>query len=286
MSLGLIHTLIIAVVLTSTPGTGPVLLEACSQGSRISGECANISSTVDGQSVTLGATQSTPGSPGGATSTPLAPPQTGPRLPWSPPPVRNPVLGSAQCSVIIAGSCRGQSPPKNPPQASAPAVVRPIPPGSLSDLAAFSPSSPAIVVEPGAWSLPRVMTNIYASAQEHSQAGELLGWPIEVRFSPRGYRWNYGDGSSANHSEPGGSWGARQFSPTSTGHIYRAPGTYTITLQVDYAVSYRFDTGAFVPVAGQVSASAGSTSVTVLRVTPVLVDRGCDASTLVEGRCG
>lgn len=258
-------------------------LEACSQGSRTSGECLNITSTVDSGAVTLGATQSTPGSPGGATTTGGGTP--GPSAPWTPPPVRNPVLGSAQCTVILAGSCRGQSPPKNPPSAQSSDVLRPTPPSSVSDLASFAPQVPGIVIEPGGWSLPRLTTNIYATAGIHSRRGELLGWPIEVRFSPQTYHWSYGDGARSSRGVAGGSWGAAQFSATSTGHVYRAPGRYSITLQVDYAVSYRFDDGAFVPVAGTVSAGSGPVELTVLRVTPVLVDRGCGGQSLVGGRC-
>jgi hypothetical protein len=255
--------------------------EACSQASRTSGECPSITTTVDGAGVTLGATQTTPGS-AGTTSEPSSTPLD---APWSPPPVRNPVLGSAQCTVIIGGSCRGQSPPKNPPEPVVSVVQQPTAPRSVSDLVSFAPDAPGIVVEPGTWSLPRLETNIYSSARSHTRTGELLGWPIEVRFSPQVFRWNYGDGSSASHAQAGRSWGAAQFSASPTGHVYRAPGVYAITLQVDYSVAYRFGDGPFVPVSGTVTAGSGPIEVRVLRVTPVLVDHGCAGKILVEGRC-
>jgi hypothetical protein len=258
--------------------------EACSQGSRTSGECPSITSTVDSGGVSVGATVSTTGSPGSQTTT-TGSSDSSPRLPWSAPPVRNPVLGSPQCTVIIGGSCRGQSPPKNPPGAALTTVDGPIAPTSLSDVASFSPRAPGIIVEPGAWSLPRLTTNIIAVAGAEIQRGELLGWPIEVRFSPQTYRWNYGDGSRATHSVAGGSWGQAQFSSTPTGHVYRSPGRYSITVEVDYGVAYRFGDGAFVPLSGVVRMGGGPVGVTVLRVTPVLVDGGCAGKALVGGRC-
>jgi hypothetical protein len=113
----------------------------------------------------------------------------------------------------------------------------------------------------------------------------LLGWPIEVRFSPQSYRWSYGDGVSVTRSEPGSSWGQNQFGSTSTSHVYRAPGTYTVTLQVDYSVSYRFDQGGFVPLAGVVSRASPPATLQILRVDSVLVDEGCPPGGLVQGRC-
>lgn len=255
--------------------------EACSQASRTSGECPSVTTTVDSDGVTLGATQTTPGS-AGTTSEPSSTPLNAPR---SPPPVRNPVLGSAQCTVIIGGSCRGQSPPKTPPVPEVSVAQKPTAPRTLSDLVSFAPDAPGIVVEPGTWSLPRLETNIYSSARSHTRVGELLGWPIEVRFSPQLFRWNYGDGSGASHTQAGRSWGAAQFSASPTGHVYRAPGEYAITLQVDYSVAYRFGDGPFVPLSGTVTTDSGVFGLTVLRVTPVLVDHGCAGKILVEGRC-
>lgn len=279
--------LVILGLLSGLGGVVPV--EACSQAGRTSGECLSITGSVDSTGATLGATQTTPGTSGTSGSTSGSGSSTGattPRPPWRPPPPRAPVLGSAQCSIIIAGSCRGQSPSKNPPRPVVSSQRQaPRAPSTVQDVASFAPGAPGIVVEPGTWSLPRLTTNIFSTAREQTQPGELLGWPVEVRFTPRAYRWSYGDGASATHASPGSSWGAAQFSPASTGHVYRAPGTYSISLQVDYAVAYRFDNGPFRPLSGTVSVTSGPARVQVLRVTPVLVDRGCAPGTLVEGRC-
>lgn len=128
-------------------------------------------------------------------------------------------------------------------------------------------------------------TNVYSQATEHTLAGQLLGWPVEVRFTPVAYHWDYGDGHRASLATPGGSWGDRQFSPTSSSHTYAEPGTYALSLTVEYRASFRFTGGTFQALAGSVSASGGSRQVEVLRVTSVLVDRGCNVDALRGGRC-
>jgi hypothetical protein len=259
-----------------------VWFEACSQASRTAGERLGISTSVGPAGVTLGASVTTPGTPGSSASTPAASVFSSPRIPRPP---RNPVLGSRQCSIILAGLCRGQSAPKNPPPPRVRVQRAPIPPTTVSDLAAFQPLPPGILIEPGSWSLPRVPTNIFSNAGVQSQSGTLLGWPIEVRFTPQSFRWSYGDGASATVSQAGSSWGSSQFGQTSTSHVYAAPGTYSVTLQVDYSVSYRFDQGGFVSLVGTVSRTGPPATLKILRVDSVLVDEGCPQGGLVQGRC-
>lgn len=272
--------------------------EECSQGSRTSGECLAITTEVSDSGVSLGASETTPGSTGstgstgtsGGDSSAPAPVTTSQPPRWRPPPRRNPVLGSSECTVILQGSCRGSSPPRNRPVVTPPtpvwqAPVAPTPPSSISDLVAFQPSGSAMVIEPGWWSLPRVPTNMYSTAGVDTQAGELLGWPIQVRFTPQTYRWSFGDGANATRSTAGGSWGGAQFSATNTSHTYRAPGVYSIGLTIEYSVSYRFEGGPYIGLPGVVTRGVGVTRVQVLRVSPVLTNKGCAVSDLQQGRC-
>jgi hypothetical protein len=263
-------------------------LEECSHGARTSGGCVSITTEVTDQQVTLGAGVTIPGTESGSTQAsdprPLAP--LTPGASWSPPPPRAPVLGSSQCVNIVSGSCRGSSPAKNPVQAEVVApLASPTPPTSLSDLASFSPGGSSLVVEPGWWSLPRVPTNIYTQASVQTQPGQLLGWPIEVRFTPKAFNWSYGDGTQRLTLSPGGSWGGAQFTSTATSHTYRAPGNYSVSLSVEYAVSYRFPGEAFIAIPGTITQNQGSTSIQVLRVSPVLTEAGCAPASLVDGRC-
>ncbi len=270
---------VVAVLVGAPAGVPPV--EECSHGSRTSGECVAVTTEVNDSGVTVGAEIGLPGTGPGR----LATPPTSTRPPgggWSPPPPQAPVLGSESCVNIVTGSCRGSSPPKNPPVAT---PTPPTPPTTLSDVASFVPSASGIVVQPGWWSLPRVPTNIYSLAGSQTQAGELLGWPIEVAFTPQAFVWSYGDGVTRRVLVPGESWGGAQFSPTATSHTYRAPGLYAVSLVVEYAVAYRFPGDAFVSLPGLVSTRMGATDVRVLRVSPVLTSSGCSPAALDDGRC-
>jgi hypothetical protein len=284
------HTLLVilgALVFTGLSPIYPALAEECSQGGRTSGDCASIDAEVGENSVLISATVSTPGS-SGATSTVSPAPSTPPRTPWTRPAPRAPVLGTSECTVIVAGRCRAGS-PSRAPVASRPTptrvVVAPTPPSQISDLVQFQPATTGLVLEPGSWSLPRIPTNMYSTATTQQVSGLLLGFPIEVRFTPHRFHWNYGDGVGGSSVGAGSSWGPRQFSATSTSHVYRAPGTYVLSVSVDYLVAYRFSGSDFVPLSGTVSQSGGRQILQVLRVSPVLVDKGCEPRELQEGRC-
>lgn len=250
-------------------GASPASASECTHAERTSGQCSGVGAIVTGEGVTVSGTQVTPGNSGSR-----------PRGSWSPPPPRDPVLGSAQCEVKIAGLCRGTSPSKEVAEPTAPT-----PPSSLSDVAQFAPGDASFGQEPAGWSLPLLPMNVFSTAQSITESGDLLGWPIEVRFTPVSYRWSMGDGTTRVSSTPGSSWGSRQFSTTSTSHVYELSGVYVVSHWVTYEASYRFDGGSFVALPGQITRSGGQRTVDVLSVTPVLVDRGCHSETLVSGRC-
>jgi hypothetical protein len=257
----------------------PAMANECSQAAQSSGQCLNITTELDQEGITLGASTSSPGAPGQSSASSSGSAQSW----WSPPPPREPVLGTSECEIKVSGYCRASSPDKNPTVSSG--ETAPEPPSHASDLESFVPGAPGIEVEPNGWSLPRLPTNIFARINESVKQGELLGWPIQVRFSPSTYRFSYGDGTSSQLSVAGSSWGSGQFLPTATSHVYSYPGTYQVGLQVGFDVAYRFDGGPFVPVSGTVWRDAGTRKMEVLRVTPLLVEEGCAAHALVGGRC-
>jgi hypothetical protein len=241
----------------------------CTHSERTSGQCSGVGATVTSEGVTVWGTQVTPGSP-----------EAGYQGRWTPPPPKDPVLGSAQCAVKIAGLCRGASPSKEVGERSAPT-----PPQSVSDVAQFAPQGASFVQEPAGWSLPLLPMNVFSTDRGTLESGDVAGWPIEVRFTPIAYRWIFGDGTVTVKTVPGSSWGSRQFSPTATSHVYQLSGDYRVGLEVTYAASYRFEGGPFVSLPGQITRSGGEQLVEVLSVTPLLVDRGCHSETLVSGRC-
>ncbi len=67
----------------------------------------------------------------------------------------------------------------------------------------------------------------------------------------------------------------REFDATATSHIYRAPGTYVIDLDVDYTAHYRVLDGSWVRIPGTLSLPANRLIATAGDAVTVLVDRDC-----------
>jgi hypothetical protein len=241
----------------------------CAQNERIAGECSSVITTNDGSEVSVELSTSRGGTSGSVDSGTEAGGGSGW---WSPPPIRMEAeLGSAECEVIVAGLCRAQAPPKQT-QTASDTNNPPTPPTHASQLKGFRPQAPSLVIQPNAWSLPTLPVNLYASATRHRVSGELLGWPVVVRFTPVAYHWSYGDGSGQSFTNPGEPV-AVQFSPTPTSHRYRSPGRYTVSLRVDYRAEFRFEGGSFDDIDGLVSARAADKTIEVLTVSPLLHGR-------------
>lgn len=242
----------------------PQAWAGCSQGQRTAGTCIDI--TVGDEDITVERSDYDPGSPGSSHS-------TGSGSTWEAPPVRlEAELGSSECEIKIDGFCRGAAPAKSTDQEVS--TTPPTLPRFASDLEGFRPARPSITVQPAGWSLPRLPTNLVARASTHRQSGELLGWPVEVRFRPVAFHWDYGDGSGASTGQKGSTWnelGKRQFEPTTTSHVYRAPGSYRVVLFVEYDVDIRFDDDEFESLDGTVTAKASDVAVQVLTVSPLVV---------------
>ncbi|MBK4347377.1 PKD domain-containing protein [Lacisediminihabitans changchengi] len=149
---------------------------------------------------------------------------------------------------------------------------------TLADIRSFVPHAAVARMEPNGWMVIGLHTNFYAVGSQHIVDGELLGRPASVRFTPSAYHWAYGDGSTANLSTKGSTWAAQriaEFDPTPTSHIFRAAGTYTITLTVDVGAEYRFDGGGWIPIAGTLPVAANQLVATAGRADTVLVGRDC-----------
>lgn len=148
---------------------------------------------------------------------------------------------------------------------------------TIDDLTSFVPARPSLGGEPAGFGVVGMPTNIIAAASTHVRTGPLLGWDVTVRFRPVGFLFDYGDGSNARTTTGGATWaslGLPQFSPTSTSHVYRDRGTYTVTLTVQYAADVDFGSG-WRPVPGYVNAPAPPYGLEVLEVRTALVERTC-----------
>ena len=151
----------------------------------------------------------------------------------------------------------------------------------VTDLVNFQPMAPSQVMEPRGWSVAGLPANFVASASVHTRTGALLGYPAEVRFTPVGYSWTYGDGNQASTASGGATWaalGLPEFSDTDTSHEFRRPGAYSVTVSVVYSAEYRFAALAWRAIQGTLSVSASPLGVIVGDAQTVLVNRECAAS--------
>lgn len=153
-----------------------------------------------------------------------------------------------------------------------------LPDVTAEDLASFRPALPSLGGEPAGFGVVGMPANIVAAASEQRIAGTLFERDVVVRFVPVAYVFDYGDGSGQRTTTGGTSWstlGQAQFTPTATSHVYRARGTYPVTVTVQYEASVDFGTGRWRPVSGYVTATAGGYDVRVVEVRTALVDRTC-----------
>lgn len=152
-----------------------------------------------------------------------------------------------------------------------------IPQVTADDLKSFRPAAPAFDTEPEGFAVVGLPANFIASAGEEQQSGELLDWHVTVRFTPVGYVFDYGDGTTRTVASGGSSWaatGAAQFAPTPTSHVYRTRGPVTPRVTVRYAASVDFGTG-WRPVSGVVTATTVGGVLEVLEARTALVEHTC-----------
>jgi len=149
---------------------------------------------------------------------------------------------------------------------------------TLNDIATFRPSVGGNHMEPNGWIVVGLDTNFYSDPSAQIVNGTLLGLPASVRFTAKSWTWTYGDGASRSATAPGTSWAAQglaEFAPTTTSHVYAAPGTYAIDLAVGYSAEYRFGANGWVPIAGTLVVPANRIVATAGDATTVLVGRDC-----------
>ncbi len=170
--------------------------------------------------------------------------------------------------------CRGFGPDRPGP----PGPDAATPPVTLADIARFRPDPGRNLMEPDGWMIVGLDTNFYSIAGVQIHDGTLLGQPASVRFTPVQWRWAYGDGGSARYGTPGSTWaghGILEFDPTPTSYVYRTPGTYLITLTIDFRAEYRFAGQSWTPITGILAVPANELVATVGDAKTVLVERDC-----------
>ncbi|GAB3390153.1 hypothetical protein GCM10027568_13420 [Humibacter soli] len=149
---------------------------------------------------------------------------------------------------------------------------------AMSDLASFYPEAPSVVGEPNGWAVIGLDANFVAGATVHTTSGPLLGVRADVRFTPSGFDWTYGDGVGSTTDTGGRTWealGVPEFSPTATSHVYATSGKYALDLAVAYTAEFRVGGGAWRGIPGTLRLSAATSTIVAGDAATVLVQRNC-----------
>ena len=97
-----------------------------------------------------------------------------------------------------------------------------------------------IHAEPVVKSYVNVPTNFYADDEAVTTTITVAGLNVDVRFTPSGFQWKFGDGGTGGgvgvKGAPVGGAGAVE-------HIFKRSGDYGITLTRTYAVKFRLPNG-------------------------------------------
>ena len=148
---------------------------------------------------------------------------------------------------------------------------------TITDVARFLPAVAGLHAEPDGWAVVGVPANFWVDVQLVTVDGSLLGQTSQVRFTPRAYRWDYGDGTTRTTSSPGASWadlGQEELTDTPTSHVYEVRQDLRASVAVVYSAEYRIGEGEWTAVAGAVTGTAPPMRVLVVRERTVLTTGG------------
>lgn len=150
-------------------------------------------------------------------------------------------------------------------------------PLTITDVAAFAPPPVTTAAEPSNAGIAGMPSNFVSPASVQTRSGDLFGRPVTVRFTPAGFDFVYGDGTSATTRAGGQTWaalGQAPFTPTPTSHSYRGRGTYAAHVTVRYTAEVDIGGGWF-PVAGELSIEGPAQQIRVFEARTALVARTC-----------
>ena len=152
-----------------------------------------------------------------------------------------------------------------------------IPAITISDVARFAPAGSAIAGEPDNVGVVGLPTNFVATASVHTVNDSLFGFPVVVRFTPAGYDFSFGDGTTVTTTSGGTSWadlGQAQFTPTPTSHTYAERGSYSAQVDVRYSAEVDFGIGWF-PISGEVTSAGAPQEIRIFEAHTALVAHTC-----------
>ncbi|WP_157674694.1 hypothetical protein [Agrococcus jejuensis] len=178
-----------------------------------------------------------------------------------------------RCVAMAEDQSQCVPPPGDPVETAADDAVPPI---TIDDLVGFTPGVGELVVQPENWGVLGIPTNFVATATDHVQHGTLLGQPIEVRWRPVSFTFDYGDGSVVATTDAGAMWQSSgdDWTTTSTSHEYSERGEYTATVTITFEADIATGTG-WATVPGTLELAAPAEGVQVFEVQTVLTRGDC-----------
>jgi hypothetical protein len=235
----------------------------CVEGGIRNGACVPVAARASGDHIDLTATQSSASRSGATVGEITAPP------PRRKPSESSEVVREGNGRAVLRDSYGVTRAPK--PAPANPEVT-------LTDLASFHPAPAVDHMEPNGWSIIGLDTNFYATTDNPTQTGTLLGRPASVRFTPVSFTWNYGDGSTRTTKTSGTTWANQhiiELDPTPTSHPFHTRGHYTITLTVDFAAEYSWNGNDWQTIDGTITLPANTLTTTTGSIKTALVAHDC-----------
>ena len=239
-----------------------------------------------GSEIIIDDSHTRPESPG---TSPIGNPDPGTDSDWTPPPgwAPPPDFDFEQClnnwdSYIQCFRMKEEEAEETPAEEAATPAIPAI---TIADVARFAPAGSTIAAEPDNVGVVGLPANFVATASVQTVNDSLFGFPVAVRFTPAGYDFSFGDGTTATTSSGGRSWaelGQAQFTPTPTSHTYTERGTYSARVDVRYTAEVDFGIGWF-PISGEVTSPGSAQQIRIFEAHTALVAHTCEQAPYSPG---
>lgn len=130
-----------------------------------------------------------------------------------------------------------------------------------------------VLLEPGnGYALTGMPLNAVADAAALVLPADVAGFAVQVRATPVGYTWDFGDGTVLGPTDdPGSPWEPGRDAGVGTQHTYLQGGAVAVVLTTAYAGEFSVDGGVFQPVVGTAAVASPAVPLDVLEGRGALV---------------
>ena len=134
-----------------------------------------------------------------------------------------------------------------------------------------------IISQPKNFSLRNGHAHLYASSKNQNFNITLFDQDVRVRAIPVSYSWKYGDGASRTLTYSGGPVADHGFDePTSTSHVYKETGDFSVGLTTSFRGEYSTEGGPWTPIPGLANVPSEQITMSVWRTKKILVADNCN----------